>query len=104
MAFQARERFGSRIQVHGKLIGAVFRTEPDPENKLDSGWVILNGKESPEEFNDPEEMMFISLGAVLNKDDSFVSLLESAPGSRFVRLEAGEPFEAVGNTRTFKPS
>ena len=53
------------------------------------------GNESDHYMNAQKNIFYVSLGAVLNKDDSFVRLLDSASGSTFERdLESGE-FKAI---------
>lgn len=63
--------------------GYVYREAPDRPD--DSGWRILAGNETDELLSDPANLMYVSLGAVLGRNDSFVHLLESPVGSAFVR-------------------
>ena len=41
------------------------------------------GDETPVEMESPDTFLFLSLGAVLNKDDSFVYLLDAPVGSAY---------------------
>jgi hypothetical protein len=66
-----------------RLVGYLYREEPEREN--DSGWRIMAGDETDEYMDDSSNIAYVSLGAVLNKDDSFLDLLEAPPGSAFER-------------------
>ncbi|MEL7122813.1 MAG: DUF2185 domain-containing protein [Bacteroidota bacterium] len=55
----------------------------------DSGWRIFVGDETDEYVNDPENIHFVSLGAVLKRDDSFIHLLEAPIGATYERDENG---------------
>lgn len=73
----------SRVLYDGSRVGYLYREEPDkPE---DSGWRILAGDESEEYMDDPSHAHYVSLGAVLSRDDSFIHLLESPIGAEFER-------------------
>jgi hypothetical protein len=72
-----------RILREGSRVGYLYREEPD--NNRDSGWRLFSGDESPKYMDDAANVAFVSLGAVLNHDDSFIVLLESPVGSAFVR-------------------
>lgn len=75
----------SRVLHDGEPIGYLYREEPDFDR--DSGWRILAGDESDEYMEDSKNLHFVSLGAVLNRDDSIVSLLDSSTGAAFTRDE-----------------
>ena len=75
--------------------GYVYREEPDRPD--DSGWRILAGNETDEFLNDAANLTYVSLGAVLGRDDSFVHLLESPVGSAFVRDRATGVFRSVAD-------
>jgi hypothetical protein len=69
-------------------IGYFYREEPMKEDKdgfKDSGWRFLEGDESQEFLDDSENSQFVSLGLILNIDDSFIDLLEKPIGSAFIR-------------------
>ena len=61
----------------------------------DSGWRILEGSETQEYLDDSENSSFVSLGAVLNIDDSIINLLEQPIGSEFEWNSKKENFEKV---------
>jgi hypothetical protein len=75
--------------------GYVYREEPDRAD--DSGWRILAGNETDEFLDDPANSTYVSLGAVLGTDDSFVHLLESPVGSAFIRDRATGVFKLVAD-------
>ncbi|MCU7374676.1 DUF2185 domain-containing protein [Paucibacter sp. O1-1] len=72
-----------RVLDEGKLVGYLYREDPDEDN--DSGWRITANDESDEYMSDSENLAYVSLGAVLSKDDSFRSLLDEPSGSAFIR-------------------
>lgn len=72
-----------RVLQDGRPAGYLYREEPDSED--DSGWRITANDESDEYMNDAKNTAYVSLGAVLNKDDSFIDLLDSPAGSAFAR-------------------
>ena len=61
----------------------------------DSGWRILEGSETQEYLDNSENSSFVSLGAVLNIDDSIIHLLEQPVGSEFEWNSKKENFEKV---------
>ncbi len=83
------ERYIKRCYVtnlvlrEGRPAGYLYREDPDHED--DSGWRITANDESDEYMDDSKNCAYVSLGAVLNKDDSFVEVLESPIGSAFIR-------------------
>lgn len=83
-----------RILDDGQLVGYLYREEPDEEN--DSGWRITANDESDEYMLDSKNLAYVSLGAVLGKDDSFRNLLEAPIGTAFIRNPQTGEFEAEG--------
>ena len=77
----------------GQLVGYLYREEPDQEN--DSGWRITANDESDEYMDDAGNIAYVSLGAVLNRDDSFRELLDSPVGSAFIRNPKTGRFEVA---------
>lgn len=77
----------------GEKVGYLYREEPDEEN--DSGWRFTTGTETDEYMDDSDNLSYVSLGAVLRQDDSFVELLERKAGVAFLKNEAGEFVELV---------
>lgn len=82
------------------MINFIYREEPleidDERNFVDSGWRIMTGKETEEYAENPDNFRFVSLGAVLSRDDSFIDILEAEIGSSFERNEEGI-FEQVND-------
>lgn len=77
-----------RVIYEKNKIGYFYREEPMQGNKngfKDSGWRFLEGDESQEYLDDSENSQFVSLGFILNIDDSFIDLLEKPIGSAFIR-------------------
>lgn len=78
-----------RVLSDGAPAGYLYREEPESED--DSGWRIAANDETVEYMENPENSAYVSLGAVLNEDNSFIQLLDSPPGSAFIRdSESGE--------------
>jgi hypothetical protein len=53
------------------------------EGIFDTGWRFMAGDETDEYLEKPDNLHLVSLGALLNKDDSFVDLLDAPEGSAF---------------------
>lgn len=73
----------NRVLRDAARIGYLYREDPD--NDKDSGWRFMAGDESDEYMDDPRNVAVVSLGAVLNLDDSILSLLDAPSGSAFDR-------------------
>lgn len=76
----------------------VYREEPETsgEDHEDSGW-RLRGREgyTTDEQMANRDVSFVALGAVLNRDDSWISLLDSPVGSAFMRDFENETYRKV---------
>lgn len=72
-----------RVLYEGYKVGYLYREEPDEPK--DSGWRITSNTESDAYMENPENIDYVSLGAVLSRDDSFIDLLDQPAGSAFVR-------------------
>jgi len=81
----------ARVLDDGEKVGYLYREAPD--NEQDSGWRITSGHESDEYMDDPQNISFVSLGAVLGHDDAFRDLLDSPIGSAFVLNPVTGTFE-----------
>jgi hypothetical protein len=77
----------ARVLADGRPVGYLYREEPDRDD--DSGWRLLAGDESQDYLDDPANLSYVSLGAVLNRDDAYVHLLDRPEGSAFVRQDDG---------------
>lgn len=72
-------------------VGFIYREEPEDregDTYPDSGWRIRADVDqlSDEEYDDPD-VSYVAIGAVLNRDDSFLGLLFAPVGSAFLREE-----------------
>lgn len=85
----------NRVLHDGAQIGCLYRETPDEEK--DSGWRITANDESDEYMDNAKNIAYVSLGAVLSKDDSIVMLLDSPVGSTFVRDAATGQFVPVAD-------
>ncbi|MFC4160496.1 immunity protein Imm33 domain-containing protein [Chitinimonas lacunae] len=74
-----------RVLQDGARVGYLYREAPEQDN--DSGWRIMAGDESQAYMDDDQNVAYVSLGAVLNRDDAFVDLLEAEIGAEFERHE-----------------
>jgi hypothetical protein len=83
-----------RVLDDGQLVGYLYREEPDEAK--DSGWRITANDESDEYMSDSENLAYVSLGAVLSRDDSFRDLLDAPSGSSFIRNPQTGKFEPEG--------
>lgn len=87
-----------RIIYEGKPIGYLYRQEPmegDIKGARDSGWRILEGDEDQSYLDDPANCEFVSLGSLLNLDDSFIDILSEPTGSAFARDDETGQFVRV---------
>lgn len=84
-----------RVLKDGEKVGYLYREAPDDER--DSGWRIMVGDESEAYMDDPKNIAYVSLGCVLNGDDSILSLLDAPPGSAFRRDSRGDGFIPDGD-------
>lgn len=79
-------------------VGFLYREVPESiregDKYPDSGWRIRGDARgiTPEDL-DARKCTFVALGAVLNRDDTWLSLIDEPIGSRFVRNFATSTFE-----------
>lgn len=94
------ERYFNRCMVshrvlHDKLpVGYFYREESLGEQNgfSDTGWRILSGEESQEYLDEAANSSFVSLGTVLNIDDSIFPYLDAPEGSSWTRAEKTNGF------------
>jgi len=84
----------NRILRNGRPAGYLYREEPDRDD--DSGWRIMANDESDEYMGNSDNLAYVSLGAVLSRDDSFKDLLDSPSGSAFERDPHSGKFKRAG--------
>ena len=80
-----------RVLDDGCPVGYVYREEPDDEE--DSGWRLTANDESDDYMDDAENLAYVSLGVVLNLDDTFIELLDEPAGAAYVRNPETGQFE-----------
>ena len=84
----------AKVLYQNQKINYLFREEPlekDANEEFeDSGWRIMAGDESEDYMDDTQNIYYVSLGAVLSRDDSIVDLLDAPVGSYFERSENGQ--------------
>ncbi len=61
----------------------------DSREEGDSGWSILSGYESDDYVNDPKNFQIISIGVILNIDDTILKFLEEPPLCAYERNDEG---------------
>jgi hypothetical protein len=66
----------SQVLNDGFPVHQLYWEQPEEDEENYSGWTLTSGNESDEYLNDSDNWHFVSLGAVLNKCDRFISLLE----------------------------
>jgi hypothetical protein len=82
-----------RILSDGARVGYLYREEPDEEG--DSGWRFSANDESDEYMDTAGNIAYVSIGAVLSRDDSFLHLLDLPSDCAFVRDPATGEFVAA---------
>lgn len=82
-----------KVLYDGARAGYIYREPADADD--DSGWRILAGDEPDEYMDDSDNVFYVPLGAVLNRDDSFLHLLDSPEGTAFQRDPASDAFVPV---------
>ena len=76
-----------RITVDGCKVGFMYREEPYQNGNPDSGWRFLAGDESDEYMNIPGNHSVYQLNTICNFDQDIIPLLNSAPGTAYIRDE-----------------
>jgi len=71
--------------LHGKkLVTRLFREKPKKDEDNYSGWTLYSDDDEEEYLNKSSNWHYVSLGAVLNKCDQFINLLESEYNTEYV--------------------
>lgn len=83
----------NQILYEQERINYLYREEPIEDDKergyVDSGWRLMTGKETDEYMENPDNFSFVSLGAVLSRDDSIIEIFESQIGAAYKRNNEG---------------
>ena len=66
-----------------------FMLRDNPTAEGDPGWSILSGYESDDYVNNPKNFQIISIGVILNIDDSILNFLEEPPLCAYERNDEG---------------
>lgn len=67
-----------------------FMLRDHPHGENDSGWSILSGYEEDDFLSSAENLQVISIGVILNIDDSILEFLQKPPLCAYERNEEGE--------------
>jgi hypothetical protein len=67
----------SSVLYDGQSVDVLYREEPTAEDDNYSGWTFINGQETDEYLDNGDNWHYVSLGAVLNRCDRFVHLLDA---------------------------
>ena len=79
-----------RITVDGDRVGFMYREEPYQNENPDSGWRFMAGDESAEYMDNLENHSVYQLNTICNYDRDIIPLLNSAPGTAYIRDENGK--------------
>ena len=72
-----------RITVQGGKVGYMYREEPD--NDIDSRWRFMEGSESQEYMDDPDNTSIYDVNTIVNYDRDIIPFLGAPIGSEFRR-------------------
>ena len=64
-----------------------------PNSEQDSGWTFFSGYEDDSFINNPDNLQCISIGVILNIDDSILSFIDEPPLCAFERNSNSEFFK-----------
>lgn len=67
-----------------------FMLRDHPREEHDSGWSILTGFEDDEFANNPDNFQLLSIGVILNMDDSILKFIHEDPLCAYERDNKGE--------------
>jgi hypothetical protein len=95
------EKYSSRCYVTSSVlydknpVRMLLRECPEGNLENYSGWNFLSGFENEEYLNNGDYWHYVSIGAVLNIDDSFVELLDSEYEVEFVWDPSTEKYQKI---------
>lgn len=70
-----------------------FMLRDEPNGEGDSGWSILSGYEDQDSLNNADHFQIISIGKILNIDDSILEFIDDQPLCAYERNDEGEFFK-----------
>ncbi|NOQ75785.1 MAG: DUF2185 domain-containing protein [Crocinitomix sp.] len=84
----------NRVLEGKELFNYMYREEPiekdDERDCIDTGWRIFIGDEPQEYLDNTDNVSMVSIGQILNIDDSIIPILQSKVGSSFERNKNGQ--------------
>lgn len=66
-----------------------FMLRDNPNGEQDSGWTVLSGYEDDEFVNNPDNLQCVSIGVILNIDDSILDFVDERPLCAYERNDKG---------------
>ena len=88
----------NEVSQKKRKIKYLYRAESigeQAEGICDSGWRIMAGDETQEYMDDSNNLQMLSLGFVLNIDDTIIDILEEPTGSQFGWDDAQHGFRKI---------
>jgi hypothetical protein len=79
-----------RITVEGYPVRFMYRTEPEPDYPIDSGWCFLSCFEDDEYMDDASNHGIYDINTIANLDPTIVPLLGYPIGSVFEKTPESE--------------
>lgn len=67
-----------------------FMLRDDPNGESDSGWTVLSGYENDDYLSNSENFQIVSVGVILNIDDSILVFIQEPPLCAYERNDEGE--------------
>ncbi|MGG3802025.1 immunity protein Imm33 domain-containing protein [Metabacillus fastidiosus] len=67
-----------------------FMLRDSPNGEHDSGWTILSGYEDDEFVNNPDNLQCVSIGVILNIDNSILKFIDESPMCAYERNDKGD--------------
>ena len=75
----------NQIMHDGYKVGRLYREDSDEIEY--TGWTFMSDKETQEYVDDYANLQYISIGKVLNIDDTFIKLLDAPTNSEYAKDE-----------------
>ncbi len=85
----------SSILYGEKKVTRLFREVPEEDEENYSGWTLLSLEDKDDYLDDSKNWHYVSLGAVLNKDDQFIEFLESEYESEYIWKNSKNAYEKI---------